>query len=101
MKQCGRLDLPKIVLYPPLSQWKTLDKSIPLSSVISIQRLHILHPYIKKNSSLYFFVGPESGFSDVEKKIFSNLGVVGVRLHPNILRTDTASLVALSIIHCQ
>lgn len=101
IKQCGRLDLPKIVLYPPLSQWKTLDKSHPAFFGDPNPSAPHFSTAFKKNSGLYFFVGPESGFSDGEKKIFSHLGVVGVRLHPNILRTDTASLVALSLIHFQ
>lgn len=32
------------------------------------------------------------------KKKLSALGAKGVKLHPNILRTDTASLAALAII---
>jgi 16S rRNA (uracil1498-N3)-methyltransferase len=47
-------------------------------------------------NGLIFFVGPEKGFSAAETAHLSNLGAVGVSLHKNILRTDTAPLCALS-----
>ena len=49
----------------------------------------------KKKEGILFFVGPEAGFSSLETKILRKIGM-GVRLHQNILRTDTAPLAALS-----
>jgi 16S rRNA (uracil1498-N3)-methyltransferase len=51
----------------------------------------------RSQEGLCFFVGPESGFSSVEKKHLLHLEAEGVRLHPHTLRANTASLVALSI----
>lgn len=99
MKQCGRLDLPKIVLKPPLHKWTelpfpafygALDAQAPSFSA----RLGELQPL---QGSL-FFVGPEAGFSNTEIADCKRLGAHGVSLHRNVLRTDTAPLVALTML---
>lgn len=95
MKQCGRLDLPPIVLKPPLEKWQKqeivnkpyfgdLSANAPSFSTV-------------KENQIIFFIGPESGFAENEIEILKGFQAKGVKLHPNILRTDTASLVALSI----
>lgn len=45
-----------------------------------------------------YFVGPEGGFSDRERKLFSNSGAILSRLNSNILRTETASVVCATLI---
>lgn len=101
MKQCGRLTLPQLILQPELEKWHSftgmtvffgdLKPTAPLFETVR-ERL---------NSSAYpivFITGPEAGFSDKEELILRDRGAMGVKLHPNILRTDTASLMALSLI---
>lgn len=44
------------------------------------------------------FVGPEGGFEDTEIKAIEEIGGQSVSLGPRILRTETASLVASSIV---
>lgn len=44
------------------------------------------------------FVGPEGGFEDTEIKVIEEIGGQSVSLGPRILRTETASLVASSIV---
>ena len=44
------------------------------------------------------FVGPEGGFEDVEIEAIEEIGGQSVSLGPRILRTETASLVASSIV---
>jgi 16S rRNA (uracil1498-N3)-methyltransferase len=43
-------------------------------------------------------VGPEGGWTDVELKYFTDAGWQVVSLGPNILRTETAAVAALSVI---
>lgn len=101
MKQCGRLDLPSIHIKAPLSDWPQKDfKSMAYYGDLS-STAPLFAPQIQGKNSILFFNGPESGFSREEKKFLCSQGVQGVYLHPNILRTDTASLVALSIIQYQ
>lgn len=95
MKQCGRLFLPSILVKPTLDKWENLglpsffgDLRASAPAFLQVQ---------DANASSLFFVGPESGFTDKEIERLDKLGATGVKLHSNILRTDTAALVALSI----
>jgi 16S rRNA (uracil1498-N3)-methyltransferase len=102
MKQSGRLDLPKIHLKPPLVKWKgplLADGKEPslFFGDLSKDAPPLLTCYRRKNHVL-FFNGPESGFSIQEKQQLAAMQVQGVSLHPNVLRTDTAPLVLLSLI---
>ncbi|QZA58627.1 RsmE family RNA methyltransferase [Candidatus Rhabdochlamydia porcellionis] len=99
LKQCGRLDLPRIEIKPPLNQWQQVKTTLLVSDP-SIQ-----NPYLwemPKNDlipPIIFCIGPEKGLSDREKSYaISHLHAKPIRLHSNILRTETASLVALSLI---
>jgi 16S rRNA (uracil1498-N3)-methyltransferase len=40
-------------------------------------------------------VGPEGGLTDDERATFADVGAVGVRMGPGVLRTSTAAAVAL------
>jgi 16S rRNA (uracil1498-N3)-methyltransferase len=99
MKQCGRLFLPSIEFKPSLEKWNfeegafffgDVDAQAPLFS-----KVWRTHP---PSSPLIFLTGPESGFSGKENALLKLKKATGVKLHGNILRTDTASLVALSLI---
>ncbi len=97
MKQCGRLDLPAIELMPPLASWP-----IPIGNLFYGDTRPDA-PRFKGRATLadplLFFIGPEKGFDEKEIALLEQkFGAMGVKLHENILRTDTASLVALSLI---
>lgn len=96
MKQSGRLDLPKIILNPPLVAWSP-QKYPAYFGETSPSAPPFLSLYKPKNGVI-FFIGPEAGFTPQETHHLLSLGVQGAKLHPNILRTDTASLVALALI---
>ncbi len=101
MKQCGRLFLPQLVIKPPLNQWDNdLDYSAFFGDLRADKPL-FLEEFSKceLTTGALFCVGPESGFSSKEVEKLDALGMKGVKLHNNILRTDTAPLVALSLIH--
>ena len=99
LKQCGRLDLPSIEIKPPLNQWHQ-TKAVLLVGDPSIQNPYLWEiPKNEFTSPIIFCIGPEKGLSDQEKSyLISHLHAKPVRLHPNILRTETVSLVALSLI---
>lgn len=99
MKQCGRLYLPEIIIKPPLAKWTKLDYPSffgDLDPKAPASELALIGS--QECKGICFFVGPESGFTDKEEAALRALGVVGVKLHKNILRTETAALVALSLI---
>lgn len=101
MKQCGRLSLPTIELKGSLDKWTSLEEYLPFFGDIEpdaplfadfSSQIHA------SDKPVLFFTGPESGFNEKETEKLKNLGAQGVKLHRNILRTDTASLAALSLI---
>jgi 16S rRNA (uracil1498-N3)-methyltransferase len=97
MKQCGRLYLPDIRYFSSLqdpglafegqSYFGDLDPNAP-----TIQS--VWQPQVKE---VCLFIGPESGFSPSEVDQMRSQGVNGVKLHDNILRTDTAAIAALAL----
>lgn len=104
MKQCGRLDLPSIQIKPPLLSWKGVEGTLLFGDTAGdppfLWELPTAPPLEKP---ILFFVGPEKGFHPKERThLLEALGAKGVRLHQNILRTETAPLAALSILqkHC-
>lgn len=98
MKQCGRLFLPKILVEPPLKKWPKL----PLKSCFfgdlreNAPKFDDIFP--AGETEALFFIGPESGFTDEEVKQLMSLHATGVKLHPNILRTETAAIAALALL---
>lgn len=95
MKQCGRLFLPSLEMKPSLDQWEKMD--IPAYFGDLRDSAESFTKILNHSESAIFFIGPEAGFSEKEIEQLSELGAKGVKLHPNILRTDTAALVALSL----
>ncbi len=92
LKQCGRLDLPKIEQMPPLADWPT-----PPPGDLFFGDLTSSTP-LTPTSHTTLFIGPEKGFSPEEENILHNtFHAKGIRLNPNILRAETAALCALSL----
>jgi 16S rRNA (uracil1498-N3)-methyltransferase len=108
IKQSGRLDLPSFVCRPALDQWTSLDlpayfgdlasDAPPLLSELNKLLKNERQKPTAEKPSILFFIGPEAGLSESEGDKLRSLQAQGVRLHSNVLRTDTASLAALSII---
>ncbi len=98
MKQCGRLYMPEIKIVDDINSW-ALPSGIPgFFGDVNPNAPHFLEKLKPNNSGFLFATGPESGFTDKEEKQLRSKGLLGVKLHWNILRTDTASIAALSIL---
>lgn len=102
MKQSGRLFLPTLHFLPNIKEWT--EVFFPGASTffgdLSDSAPSFFTFWKKQKISLpaVFFTGPESGFSQEEAARLEKWGALGVRLHPNVLRTETASITALSIL---
>ncbi|MBF5051223.1 hypothetical protein CLAVI_000864 [Candidatus Clavichlamydia salmonicola] len=103
MKQCGRTDLPSISVVKNILKWKINelpplcyfgDLSPTAPPFVSLHKEHL-------NQDLGFIIGPESGLSEFEEKHIRALGAKGTKLHPFILKTDTASLVVAALLRHQ
>jgi len=99
MKQSGRLFLPDLKILPQLKQWPMLPKASFFGDLRSEAPIlaNVWPSYANCDETL-FVIGPESGFDEREILQLEKLGALGVKLHPNILRTDTAAITALSLL---
>jgi 16S rRNA (uracil1498-N3)-methyltransferase len=100
MKQCGRLDLPTLETKPSLLEWTSLQGTLLFGDTVEgtpyLWDLPLSKPL---PAPIFIFIGPESGFESRERVFLQeSLQAKGVRLHANILRAETAPLVALSLI---
>jgi 16S rRNA (uracil1498-N3)-methyltransferase len=91
MKQCGRLDLPSIKC---LSSFEEIFKS-PAAYLFGDTRPGGMLKEAPKrpDGKIVFITGPERGFSEKEVEMLDRKAT-GVRLHGNILRAETAPIVA-------
>ncbi len=98
MKQCGRLDLPKIIVKEPLLKWQKLPENMIFYFGDTDEKAPWIQNCVKKATQCVVMIGPEAGFSDAETEFLRNAGAQGVRLHSNILRTETAAIAALVLV---
>jgi len=93
LKQCGRLDLPEILIYPPLEQWEKPEGLLYFGDL----RPSAVKMGPSKTSPLLFFIGPEKGFHKEEIELLEKKWqALGIKLHDNILRVETAAITALA-----
>jgi len=97
-EQCGRSRVPPV--RPPLTLSGWLEQASPGVRLVldpeASQPLAGLEP----PRSIELAVGPEGGFSEAEVERMRAGGVVGVRLGPRILRTETAAPAAVAVLQC-
>lgn len=99
MKQSGRFHLPKMIIGPSIN---LMDHTQNINFFGDIRETAI--PLIKQldqkfiNQKLNFFIGPESGFTSSEIKFFDDKNFFKTKLCNHILRTETASITAISLI---
>lgn len=98
MKQCGRLFLPDLLLWPPIAAWRQ-PEALAFFGDLDPHAPYLMEAWHPPKASVAFAVGPEAGFSAREEEHLRSLSWQGVRLHSHILRTDTAPLAALALIH--
>ncbi|MGA9851537.1 MAG: 16S rRNA (uracil(1498)-N(3))-methyltransferase [Gammaproteobacteria bacterium] len=98
-EQSGRVHLPAV--RAPLSFDALLTQAGDYAMKLLLDpqataRLNALdHP---AHQQVLLLVGPEGGLSEAERGAARHAGFQGVRLGPRILRTETAALVALSLL---
>lgn len=91
MKQCGRLDL------PPIQLWK-FEEILASPTPLLFGDTREAEGPKNRPEQIVFMTGPEKGFSKKELDLLDRRGT-GVRLHKNILRAETAPIVAAVYFH--
>jgi 16S rRNA (uracil1498-N3)-methyltransferase len=94
LKQCNRLYLPEIQIVQSMEETIPSDAEFFFGDVSPDAPW--LTPFLTHQQSLFFISGPEKGFSQREEDWLKRHGR-GIKLHENILRAETAPLVALSL----
>lgn len=95
-RQCGRVLIPDII--EPLSFDDSLNRDLGTGILFYEgygSRISLVEPEISKIS---LFIGPEGGFSIDEIKLAESSGLLITSLGRRILRAETASITALSLI---
>lgn len=90
MKQCGRLYLPVICVKEPIKSWQKQPYPLFFGDVGPEAP-----PLPDGARDAIVCIGPESGLSEAEESHLKAIGGTGVKLHRNILRTDTAAIIAV------
>ena len=97
-EQTGRAIIPEILSPLTLSQWLIAQqKNNNLKLILTPSKAQNINQLEKPSSSIDFMVGPEGGFSDKEMALALNSAFIPINFGQRILRTETASIVALSI----
>lgn len=91
LKQCGRLDLPDIQIKPHFTDWTDYPKNAYFGNPRANKQYDP-----PSSADVLLFVGPEKGFTSWEEQQLTQIAS-GVKIHPNILRAETASLCFLSL----
>lgn len=97
-EQCGRNRIPDITLPTSFAAW--------LPTIKADQRF-VLSPHVQNKlptrsmalpASIMLLIGPEGGLSDAEINAAIQHGFLPLNLGPRVLRTETAPLVAMTIL---
>lgn len=95
-EQSGRTVLPEFSQISTLTEWVSQQSGLKVFLDPHAERnLAQLTP---ENNLVTLLTGPEGGFSNQEREFAKAVGFIPVRLGARILRTETASLAALSAV---
>lgn len=95
-EQCGRGVIPQLLPVQPLCKWlASTDSDLRLvldpCAATSVRQLPIV-----QTQPISLLIGPEGGLSTTELHSALQVGCIGVRLGPRILRTESAGVTALA-----
>lgn len=103
LKQCRRVDLPEISAALSLDEVLEFSKTCDLSIVFWENESTPLRSDIESNEKhpvkkILLMLGPEGGFTPQEVEMAQNSGFVVAGLGPRILRAETATLAAVTLV---
>ena len=96
-EQCGLNIIPKIL--PPLSLEKWYECPLPPTKLVLAPNKDEVDVLENVNNELCLLIGPEGGLSEVEITTANDHGFVNWCIGERVLRTETAPVVALSILN--
>ncbi|MBM3360398.1 MAG: 16S rRNA (uracil(1498)-N(3))-methyltransferase [Betaproteobacteria bacterium] len=99
-EQTGRSTIPDVLSPIQLNYWLSEEtlKTDTLKLILTPSKAQNINQLDKPSNSIVFMVGSEGGFSEKEMALALNQSFIPVNFGQRILRTETASIVALSIL---
>ncbi len=100
-EQSGRTNVPVIMPIRSLKELMHLDYDVKLLCSLNKNTKNIkkILPKINKCDKMLLVVGPEGGFDSSEEEFLTQNGFQSISLGNNILRAETAPVVAISMIN--
>ena len=96
-EQCGMNLVPKILA--PLSLEKWLASELPETKLVLAPNKDETNPLNNAKSNIALLIGPEGGLSEIEIQAANDVGFINWCIGERVLRTETAPVVALSILN--
>jgi len=97
-EQSGRTILPALKHACPLNDYLNAAPASATKLVLDPLAKNSFHEVKRPDEEVHILVGPEGGLSEEEISQAITAGFNGVRLGPRILRTETASSAAITIV---
>ena len=97
-EQCGRARIPAVATPVTLREYFANVRKDGLRLVLSPSAPGSLVGLSSMPSKVELLIGPEGGLEDDELHAAQKAGFMPVRLGPRVLRTETAAVVALSVL---
>lgn len=97
-EQCGRITVPKIHMPLPLADWAP-ERTEALKLLCHADEAQYQSEL--KPTDMALLIGPEGGLSEGERMRLYEDGWQNFSLGPRILRTETAALVAISVLQAK
>ena len=96
-EQCGLNTVPKILA--PLSLEKWLDTQLPTTKLVLAPNKDEVNVLQNASKDIALLIGPEGGLSEAEIALSNSKGFINWCIGERVLRTETAPIVALSILN--
>lgn len=96
-EQCGLNLVPQILAPMPLEKW--LDSALPATKLVLAPNKDQSNVLNKATPDLALLIGPEGGLSEAEIAVANQKGFINWCIGRRVLRTETAPVVALSILN--
>jgi 16S rRNA (uracil1498-N3)-methyltransferase len=97
-EQCGRARIPSVAAPLALRDYLTSVRKEGLRLVLSAVAPGSLAGLTSLPSKVELLIGPEGGLDDEELAAAEKAGFMPVRMGPRVLRTETAAVVALTVL---
>lgn len=96
-EQCGMNKVPEVLVPVSLQDW--LASELPTTKLVLAPNKDQVNVLENATQDIVLLIGPEGGLSEAEIQLSNNAGFINWCIGNRVLRTETAPIVALSILN--